>query len=183
VASVLGSPSKRATSAYELALAEGRALLESPYTSAVEDGFGGGLSGGVSAPTIFQPAYQSSLDDSTMGLSGGPKVTKSRTGYTPPKYGVGDSAGNYRKERMIVHKARPEAQFGAPPPFGVDTVTMNATVARFATSASTIGGKEKDRVIDYVMLPPGANEPTPPSTSLVAAGQRPLVAGKQRGGA
>jgi len=84
---------------------------------------------------------------------------------------------------MIVHKSRPEAQFGAPPPFGVDPVTGGATVNRFATSASTIGGAKKDRIIDYTSLPPGAGAPTPASTSLVAAGARPLVAGKQRGGA
>ena len=69
VGSVLGSPAKKpAGSAYELALAEGRALLQNPYTSA--DG-------------AAEPA---TLDM----VSGGPKPTKSRTGYTPPKYGVGD---------------------------------------------------------------------------------------------
>ena len=115
-------------------------------------------------------------------MQGGLKTTKSRTGYTPPKYGVGDAAGNYRKERMIVHKARPEAQFGAPPPFGVDPVTAGQTRNRFATSASSIGGATKDRIIDYTMLPEGAGAPAPASTSIVAAGQRPLVQGKERGG-
>ena len=161
IASVLGSPSKKASTAYELALAEGRALLANPYT---------------------HTSGETALADETMGMAGGPKPTKSRTGYTPPKYGVGDAAGNFRKERMIVHKARPEAQFGAPPPFGVDTVTGTATRNRFATSSSTIGGAKKDRIIDYTVLPPGTGEPAPASTALVAAGQRPLVGGEERGG-
>jgi len=188
VASVLGSPSKRASTAYELALAEGRALLASPYThqTTAEDGFAGGLDGGVGTAHLYTADFRAETsDDYATGLGGGVaggKISKSRTGYTPPKYGVGDSAGNYRKERMIVHKARPEAQFGAPPPFGVDPVTMGATVNRFATSAATIGGAKKDRIIDYTTLPPGAGAPTPASTSLVAAGQRPLVQGKERGG-
>lgn len=187
VASVLGSPSKRASTAYELALAEGRALLASPYThqTIAEDGFGGGLDGGVGSSFVHQASYKETTDDSATGLGGGVmagKATKSRSGYTPPKYGVGDAAGNYRKERMIVHKARPEAQFGAPPPFGVDGVTMAATRNRFATSAATIGGAKKDRIIDYSVLPEGAGQPGPASSALVAAGQRPLVAGKSRGG-
>ena len=94
---------------------------------------------------------------------------------------MGDAAGNYRKERRIVHKARPEAQFGAPPPFGVDAVTMPQTVARFATSSSSIGGAKKERIIDYTTLPPGAGAPSPASSALVAAGQRPLIGGQLRG--
>jgi len=188
VGSVLGSPSKKATTAYELALAEGRALLANPYThqTIAEDGFAGSLDGGVGGGFVHQASYKAETrDDSATGLGGGlvgGKLSKSRTGYTPPKYGVGDAAGNYRKERMIVHKARPEAQFGAPPPFGVDPVTMPQTRNRFATSASSLGGATKDRIIDYVSLPEGAGAPAPASTSIVAAGQRPLVAGKQRGG-
>ena len=178
VASVLGSPSKRASSAYELALAEGRALLASPYThnAAAEDGFAGSLDGGVAGPYIHQPTA------SDTKAVGGPKPTKSRTGYTPPKYGVGDAAGNFRKERMIVHKPRPETALGAPPPFGVDPVSNDATRNRFATSASSIGGAKKERIIDYTTLPPGAGEPGPASTALVAAGQRPFFADKARGG-
>ena len=146
VASVLGSPVKKASSAYEMALTEGRALLADPYThtSAAEDGFAGSLSGGVGGAKLFTASYKAAtLDDSTTGLEGGVaagKMTKSRTGYVPPKYGVGDSAGNYRKERMIVHKARPETALGAPPPFGVDPVTNPSTQARFSTSAAGIGG-------------------------------------------
>jgi len=178
VASVLGSPSKRASTAYELALAEGRALLSNPYThqTAVEDGFAGGLDGGVSVAKLHTDLYKANTsDDDATGLMGGMKTTKSRTGYTPPKYGVGDSAGNFRKERMLVHKARPEAQFGAPPPFGVDPVTMPQTRNRFATSSSTIGGSKKDRIIDYTSLPVGAGEKAPASSALVAAGKRPIV--------
>jgi hypothetical protein len=162
VASVLGSPSRKATTAYELALAEGRALLSNPYTNGAE----------AAPPTTLQGGMP----------AGGAKPTKSRTGYTPPKYGVGDAAGNFRKERQIVHKTRPEAQFGAPPPFGVDTVNNTATRNRFATSASSIGGRTKERIIDYSVLPPGAGAPAPASTMLVAAGQRPLIGGKARGG-
>ena len=99
-----------------------------------------------------------------------------------PKYGVGDSAGNYRKERMIVHKPRPESQLGAPPPFGVDPVNNSATRNRFATSASSIGGAKKESILDYTVLPPGAGDPGPASTAMVAAGQRPFFADKQRGG-
>lgn len=180
VASVLGSPSKKASTAYELALAEGRALLMNPYThqSAAEDGFAGGLDGGVSTVKLHTDLYKAETsDDYATGLGGGlgKALPKSRTGYTPPKYGVGDAAGNYRKERMIVHKARPESNFGAPPPFGVDKVTNNSTNMRFATSASTIGGAKKDRIIDYATLPPGAGGPAPASQAMVAAGQRPLV--------
>merc|ERR550514_1809701 len=59
VASVLGSPSKKATTAYELALAEGRALLANPYThqSVAEDGFAGGLDGGVSTVKLHTDMY------------------------------------------------------------------------------------------------------------------------------
>lgn len=178
VGSVLGSPSKKASTAYELALAEGRALLANPYThtQANEDGFAGGLDGGVGGAQIHQYSGPTTVE------AAAPKPTKSRTGYTPPKYGVGDAAGNFRKERMIVHKSRPEAQFGAPPPFGVDTVTNTATVSRFATSSASIGGAKKERIIDYATLPPGAGAPAPASTAMVAAGQRPLIAGKMRGG-
>jgi hypothetical protein len=179
VASVLGSPSKSASTAYELALAEGRALLANPYThtQANEDGFAGSLDGGVHQVKLHTDMYKpaANTDEAATGIVGGMKVTKARTGYTPPKYGVGDAAGNYRKERMIVHKSRPEAQFGAPPPFGVDSVTMGSTNSRFATSSSTIGGAKKDRIIDYQTLPPGAGAPAPASTMLTAAGQRPLV--------
>lgn len=178
VGSVLGSPSKKASSAYELALAEGRALLASPYThnAAAEDGFAGSLDGGVAGPYI----YQGSAADSK--AVGGPKPTKSRTGYTPPKYGVGDSAGNFRKERMIVHKPRPESAMGAPPPFGVDPVNNNTVRNRFATSASSIGGAKKESILDYTVLPPGAGDLGPASTAMVAAGQRPFFADKSRGG-
>merc|ERR1719183_90696 len=60
VASVLGSPSKRASTAYELALAEGRALLASPYThqTAAEDGFAGGLDGGIGAVQLHTDMYK-----------------------------------------------------------------------------------------------------------------------------
>jgi len=154
VGSVLGAPRASRASAYELALAEGRALLANPYTG-MEDGGGGEVA--------------------TLPVGGGPKPTKSRTGYTPPKYGVGDAAGNFRKERMLVTKSRPEAQFGAPPPFGVDPVHTGATVSRFSTSSSTIGGTKKDRIIDYTSMPPGTGAPAPASTMIVPAGQRPLV--------
>jgi len=185
VGSVLGSPAKKASTAYELALAEGRALLASPYThqTIAEDGFAGGLDGGVSAAYIHKDtSVGPTADELASGMAGGAKPTKSRTGYTPPKYGVGDAAGNFRKERMIVHKARPEAQFGAPPPFGVDPVTGGATANRFATSAASIGGAKKDRIIDYTTLPPGAGAPAPASTAITPAGQRPLLGGKSRGG-
>jgi len=181
VASVLGSPKKVVASAYELALAEGRALLTNPYThqTAAEDGFAGGLDGGVSMAKLHTSEYAApTLDDATTGLAGGVaagKMTKSRTGYTPPKYGVGDAAGNFRKERMIVHKSRPEAQFGAPPPFGVDGVIPQSTQARFSTSSSTIGGNKQERVIDYQVreVPPRVGAPA--ANAIVAAGQRPLV--------
>jgi len=170
VSSVLGAPAKRASTAYELALAEGRALLSNPYTQMNEDGFAGSLDGGVA-----QVQFHQSSAPTTLAVGGGPKPTKARTGYTPPKYGLGDAAGNFRKERMIVHKSRPEAQFGAPPPFGVDPVNTSATGSRFSTSAATIGGSKRDRIIDYTSLPPGTGAPAPASTSIVAAGQRPLV--------
>jgi len=175
VASVLGQPSKKAATAYELALAEGRSLLANPYTHtmAAEDGFAGGLDGGVGGPQIYSSNMALEIAAPVV------KPTKSRTGYTPPKYGVGDSAGNFRKERQIVHKSRPEAQFGAPPPFGVDAVAGAATRNRFATSASSIGGREKDRIIDYSVLPPGAGGFAPASSAMVAAGQRPLIPTKQ----
>merc|ERR1719231_217246 len=110
-----------------------------------------------------------SLDDTTTGMAGGPKPTKSRTGYTPPKYGVGDAAGNYRKERMIVHKARPEAQFGAPPPFGVDPVIKTSTQARFSTSSATIGGNKQERIIDYQVREEPPQVGAPAANAIVAA--------------
>merc|ERR550537_1506247 len=82
VASVLGSPVKKPTSAYEMALAEGRALLTNPYThqTAAEDGFAGGLDGGVGTVKLHTSEYKgNSLDDDTVGLAAGVKVTKSRT--------------------------------------------------------------------------------------------------------
>ena len=181
VASVLGSPKKQPSTAYELALAEGRALLTNPYThqSAVEDGFGGGLDGGLGGPKLYTSEDRAAtLDDTTTGLDGGVaagKMTKSRTGYTPPKYGVGDAAGNYRKERMLVHKSRPEAQFGAPPPFGVDPVIPQATQARFSISSATIGGNKQERIIDYQVRDEPPRLGAPAANAIVAAGQRPLI--------
>jgi len=185
VASVLGSPVKKPTSAYEMALAEGRALLTNPYThqTAAEDGFAGGLDGGIGAVKLHTSEYKAaSLDDSTTGLAGGVaagKMTKSRTGYVPPKYGVGDAAGNFRKERMIVHKPRPEAQFGAPPPFGVDGVTGGATQMRFSTSSAGIGGNKQERIIDYQVREEPPKVGSPNAMAIVAAGQRPKVQGKR----
>jgi len=176
VGSVLGSPKQQVGSAYEMALAEGRALLNNPYTAGAEEGFGGALDGGLAG---FQPMRddraQASLDDATLGLQAGVAVSKSRTGYTPPKYGVGDAAGNYRKERAIVHKSRPEAQFGAPPPFGVDHVQPVSTQARFSTSSSTIGGNKQERVIDYQIRDEPPRVGAPAANAIVAAGARPKV--------
>merc|ERR1719473_1401313 len=79
VASVLGSPSKKASSAYELALAEGRALLASPYThnAAAEDGFAGTLDGGVGGAFIHRDTFKETTDDSATGLGGGTGTVKS----------------------------------------------------------------------------------------------------------
>jgi len=181
VASVLGSPQKKPTSAYEMALAEGRALLTNPYThqTAAEDGFAGGLDGGVGTVKLHTTQFKAeTTDDYATGLAGGVaagKMTKSRTGYVPPKYGVGDAAGNFRKERMIVHKARPEAQFGAPPPFGVDAVAPVATQQRFSTSSATIGGNKQERIIDYQVRDEPPKVGAPAAMAITAAGQRPKV--------
>jgi len=181
IASVLGSPKKNPSNAYEMALSEGRALLTNPYThqTAVEDGFAGGLDGGVGAAKLYTNEFkQNTMDDDTTGLAGGVaagKMTKSRTGYQPPKYGVGDAAGNYRKERMIVHKSRPEAQFGAPPPFGVDAVHVPSTQARFSTSSATIGGNKQERIIDYQVRETPPQVGAPAANAIVPAGQRPKI--------
>merc|ERR1719473_846993 len=79
VASVLGSPSKKATTAYELALAEGRALLSNPYThqTEAEDGFAGTLDGGVGGAFIHRDTFKETTDDSATGLGGGTGTVKS----------------------------------------------------------------------------------------------------------
>lgn len=167
VASVLGSPSKRPTGggggAYEAALAEGRAMLGTPYTA----------SGSPKTSPTGSPG------------SGG-KIN--RGGYQAPKYGMGDAAGNFRKERSMNKPNNSQASdtnsahniFGAPPPFGVDAVTSHSTNTRFATSSSSIGGRTKDRITDYTTSASavGAAPPTPTAMVLTgppAAGQRPKV--------
>jgi len=138
------------TSAYEQALSQGRALLEVPYT------------------------------DNKSGTASGLKVDKSRTQYVGPAYGEGDSAGNFRKEsRPLVNKPRPEGKFGDKSPFGVDPFTPATTNARFSTSANSVGGNKKDRIVPYAVVEEHPL-PTKAATAIVpmgvpAAGQRPKV--------
>jgi len=153
VASALNQPLVQppvGTSAYEQALSQGRALLEVPYT------------------------------DNKSGTASGLKVDKSRTQYVGPAYGEGDSAGNFRKEsRPLVNKPRPEGKFGDKSPFGVDPVTPATTNARFSTSANSVGGNKKDRIVPYAVVEEHPL-PTKAATAIVpmgvpAAGQRPKV--------
>jgi len=133
------------SAAYEQALAEGREMLNKPYT--------------------------------------GINVSPSRTGYDDPSDGIvngvaieNDSAGNYRKEsKPLVSKPRPEGKFGASSPFGVDPVNMGTTNSRFTTSAASIGGTKKDRVLPFAIV----ERPPAPTGAIVSAGQRPKVAGRR----
>ncbi|KAL1523798.1 hypothetical protein AB1Y20_018721 [Prymnesium parvum] len=113
VASVLNQSS---SAAYEEALAEGRAMLATPYTGA----------------------------PSAVGAASGLKVDPGRTQCVAPKYGEGDAAGNFRKEpRHLVNKPRPENNFGQKSPFGVDVAESSS---RFMTSSSSIGSLKKERL-------------------------------------
>ena len=63
----------------------------------------------------------------------------------------------------------------APPPFGVDPVTPQATQARFSISSATIGGNKQQRVIDYQIREEPPRVGAPVANTLVAAGQRPQI--------
>ena len=88
---------------------------------------------------------------------------------------AGDRAGNFRKTPVQPQaKPRPEAKFGAPPPFGVDSVTAQATNSRFTTASSSIGSKSQSRYLGYASpAQPGAGAGPAATTAIVAAGQRP----------
>jgi len=129
---------------------------------------------------MLSTAYTGSMSDSPSrsGTASGLKVDKSRTAYVDP-YGSGDAAGNYRKQsRPLVNKPRPEGKFGEKSPFGVDPVNQNATLSRFTTSANSVGGNKKDRIVPYAMVesrPSDSVISKAASGALVAAGQRPKI--------
>ena len=76
-------------------------------------------------------------------------------------------ANPYMKDPLLVHRL---------------LVSLQLHTCRVAQCNRSIGGAKKDRIIDYTTLPPGAGAPAPASTAITAAGQRPLLGGKSRGG-
>lgn len=141
------SQSTGAPDAYERALSQGREMLESPYT--------GGSPASRQGSIVMQQ--------------------KSRTGTWSPGMGASDAAGGYRRSpAQLVSKPRPEAKYGAPPPFGVDNLSSGSTNSRFTTSASFVGSQKRDQIMPYAVAAPPARS-APSSTALVAAGQRPKV--------
>jgi len=149
VATALNQPIE-GYSAYEQALAEGRSLLSTPYTD------------DSSSPTLAVAPNRTGYDDPSDGFVNGVAID-------------GDSAGNYRKEsRPLVSKPRPEGKFGAGSPFGVDPVNMATTNSRFTTSAASIGGTKRDRVLPFAVVekPASASAQT---AMVLAAGQRPKI--------
>jgi len=139
VASALNQPIV-SSSAYQQALAEGRSMLSTPYTTA------------------------------------SPPKTANRVAYAP----ADDAAGNYHKgERPLVSKPRPEGKFGAASPFGVDPINTAATNSRFMTSASSVGGVKKDRVLSYAVVEKSSSPAASKGAIVPAAGQRPKVPGRR----
>lgn len=108
-------------------------------------------------------------------------MDKTRTEYIDPSGMVTDAAGNYRKQkRPLVSKPRPEGKFGQNAPFGTDPVNPAATHSRFTTSATSVGGNKKDRIVPYAVIESFTSSIPASTTAIVpsgvqAAGQRPKI--------
>ena len=80
-----------------------------------------------------------------------------------------------KRQGVFGEAAFTRQQFVAPPPFGVDPVTPQATQARFSISSATIGGNKQQRVIGYQIREEPPRVGAPVANTLVAAGQRPQI--------
>ena len=89
-------------------------------------------------------------------------------------HAAGTSAG-MKRQGVFREATGTRQQSVAPPPFGVDQVTPQATQARFSISSATIGGNKQQRVIDYQIREEPPRVGAPVANTLVAAGQRPKI--------
>ena len=89
-------------------------------------------------------------------------------------HAAGMSAG-MKRQGVFREATGTRQQFVAPPPFGVDPITPQATQARFSISSATIGGNKQQRVIDYQIREESPRVGAPVANTLVAAGQRPKI--------
>ena len=89
-------------------------------------------------------------------------------------HAAGMSAG-MKRQGVFREATGTRQQSVAPPPFGVDPVTPQATQARFSISSATIGGNKQQRVIDYQIREEPPRVGAPVANTLVAAGRRPKI--------
>lgn len=89
-------------------------------------------------------------------------------------HAAGTSAG-MKRQGVFREATGTRQQSVAPPPFGVDPVTSQATQARFSISSATIGGNKQQRVIDYQIREEPPRVGAPVANTLVAAGRRPKI--------